>query len=507
MPATPEKSFAFDRRSSGLLLHPTSLPGPAGSGDIGLEAFRFIDFLTSAKQRWWQMLPVSPPGDGDSPYSSYSLFAGSPWLISLDRLPHGLLHKKDLSRPSHRRDHAGWKAFHISRLRTAFDRLRSGAELKRLRDEFEEFRKANRSWLDDYTLFSALKESRSGQSWALWPGDLKLRNPAALRSATAKLHDEMAFHAFVQFLFERQWRALRKYANERGIGLIGDIPIFVAYDSVDVWANSHLFLLDRSRRPTVLSGCPPDAFSADGQLWGHPHYDWRAHARENFAWWIGRFRSMLQRFDAVRIDHFLGFHQFWAVPARAKTARGGRYMPGPRARFFEALHDALGDVPIIAEDLGAITPEALALRDQFDLPGMRVLQFGFGPGGDYHLPHRYTRRSVAYVGTHDNDTATGWYAGLRRRKDAASRTELRKVNAYLQPGVEPLHHAMTRTLMQSVADTVIVQVQDVLGLGGESRMNVPGVARGNWRWRLKPDALTPAVASTLRDLAQVYDRA
>jgi 4-alpha-glucanotransferase len=500
------------RRSSGLLLHPTSLSGAHGAGDLGKSAFDFVDFLAAAGQHWWQMLPVGPPGapPGLSPYSSWSAFAGSPGLISLSKLADdGLLSRRDLAAPAlvHRGDPEAAYRFRESRLRRAF----AAFERDRLwRDDFDRFCKLHHAWLDDFALFAALRRDNDERPWSRWPAGIRLRHRADLLAARARLRHEIRYHEFVQFLFDRQWNSLRTYAHSRGIGLIGDIPIFVALDSADVWANPKLFLLDRTGKPKVVSGCPPDAFCTDGQLWGHPHYDWAAHRRSGFAWWVRRFESMMHRFDAVRIDHFLGFNRAWAVPARARTAREGKWLRGPGDDLFRAVRRAIGKVPVIAEDLGAVTTEAIRLRDRWKFPGMRVMQFGFGEGGGYHLPHNYPRRCVAYTGTHDNDTIHGWFKSLAERNGhpgAPSSAERRKAVRYLDVrDAKQIHWAMIRSAMLSPADLVVFQVQDILGLGAEARMNVPGVAAGQWRWRLDDDALTGSAARRLKDLVHLSDR-
>ena len=510
----PKVKFDFTPRASGILLHPTSLPGPHGSGDVGPKAHAFVDFLAAAGQRWWQMLPVGPPGDppGNSPYSSYSAFAGSAWLISPELLREdGLLGREDLrptkSLNARAVDYVATNRHRGALLRRAFenftrDRARHAA--------LDAYCDRERSWLDDFVVFSALKQAHGGREWLAWPRDVKLRQTAALERARRDLAEEIRFYQFCQYVFDRQWSRLRAHCHANKVGLIGDIPIFVALDSCDVWANPELFLLDASARPKFLSGAPPDDFCPEGQSWGHPQYRWDAHRRSGFAWWIARFESMMRRFDGVRIDHFLGFNRTWGVPRGAKTARRGTWLAGPRKTIFDAVRRALGDVPIIAEDLGAVTPEASALRDACGFPGMRVMQFGFGPGGDFHLPHRYPRHCVAYTGTHDNNTTAGWFAELGKRNGHASssqRAEREKAMRYLKAGAPAaVPWEMIRTVMMSVADTVIVPVQDVLGLGAEARMNVPGTADANWTWRLPPGKLTPALAARLRQLAELYDR-
>ena len=496
--------FSFDQRTCGVLLHPTALPSGAGAGDLGQGAYRFADFLAAAHQRWWQMLPIGPLGrpPGYSPYSSTSAMAGSPWLISLQGLvEEGLLKKTELpdanSLPGALIDYAQVIRTRDPLLRLAYERFvnRWGDD-----EDFAAFRETHRAWLDDFALFSAIKQAYRGKPWDEWEKCLRLRDRAALATARQELAPEVRFCQFVQWIFDRQWQALRSYCHQRGVGLIGDIPIFVAYDSVDVWANRHLFLLDRQGRPTVVTGCPPDAFAAAGQKWNHPQYDWAAHRKEGYAWWLARFEGIARQFDAVRIDHFLGFQRAWHIPATAKDARRGKWVPGPGAPIFTALRQRLPHFPIIAEDLGALTPQAATLRDQFAFPGMRVLQFGFGEGGDMHLPHRHLPRCVAYTGTHDNQTAAGWFKRLPRGSERA------KTLDYLGATPGKIHLDMIRAVMNSVANTAIVPIQDWLGLGDEARVNIPGVDRGNWRWRLAPGMLTPRMASQMKRLAEISDR-
>ena len=506
--------FRFDRRASGLLMHPTSLPGPHGSGDVGPAAHAFIDFLAQARQRWWQMLPVGPPGPppGNGPYGSTSAFAGSVWLISPELLHEdGLLDRSDLTRAPRASEHVvNYPAIYRHRgklLRRAFARFES--DLAR-HDALHAFREREKSWLDDFALFSALRDHHGGRPWLQWPRDVKLRHPDALARARAALISEIRFHEFCQLAFDQQWSRLRSHAHAKNVGLIGDIPIFVALDSCDVWAHTPLFMLDRSGRPKYVSGAPPDDFCPDGQLWGHPQYQWDVHRGTSFAWWVARFASMMRRFDGVRIDHFLGFLRAWAVPAGAKTARRGTWLPGPGGAVFDAVRKELGDVAIIAEDLGVLTPQAAALRDKMRFPGMRVMQFGFGRGGEYHLPHRYPRRAVAYTGTHDNNTTAGWFADLVQRNGhvgSALSAERDKALEYLEANTASrVPWQMIRAAMASVADTVIFPVQDLLALGQEARMNVPGIAAGQWQWRLPAGKLTSALASRLRRMTELYER-
>ena len=507
--ASAAAPFAFDRRASGLLLHVTSLPGPHGSGDLSAEAAKFIDFCRGAGQTLWQMLPVGPPGGppGNSPYSSYSSAAGSPYLVSLVDLAgsYDLLTRRELRAGAGFRDDKvnfrAVRAFRDERLRIAYGRVREGRGPRYLRDAVRAFGEAERAWLGDFALFCALKRKFAEAPWDRWPRPLRERDPAALAAAAEELADEVGFHRFVQFAFDRQWRALHDLAKAAGVALVGDIPIFVIHDSVDVWCDRGLFALDADGRPTHVSGVPPDAFSDDGQRWGHPQYDWAAHRRQGFRWWVRRFERTFRLFDAVRIDHFLGFSRVWSIPARNRTARHGQWVKSPGRELFEALRRGLGEKAVIAEDLGVLTPQAAALRDAFAFPGMRVMQFGFGGGGGdpYHRPHAYPPRCVAYTGTHDSDTVAGWLGRL-------GRADRENALHYAGGGADGFHLAAVRALMASAAETVIFPVQDVLGLDNRARMNVPGVAEGNWGWRLPPGALKAVHAKRLRRLAELTGR-
>jgi len=506
--------FRLDRRAAGLLLHPTSLPGPHGSGDLGHAAREFVDLLAAAGLRWWQMLPIGPPGPGNSPYSAYSALAGSPLLISLDLLAErGLLERRDL-RPdcglrTERVAYPAVRRFRFARLRRAFAGFVHGGGLQTA--AFRRFVARNSGWLDDFALFIAIKDASGNREWLRWPAPLRLRRLPDLARARQRLAAELDFQRFCQFEFARQWAALRRYARRRGVGLIGDIPIFVAHDSADVWAHRELFQLDAGGRPRVVSGVPPDYFSRTGQLWGHPHYRWRRHQATGFAWWMDRFQHAFRQFDAVRIDHFLGFYRCWAVPGRARTARRGRWLRTPGRELFEQLRSRLGRVEIIAEDLGLVTRQATALRDRYGWPGMRVLQFAFGSDqGHYHEPHAYPRRCVVYTGTHDNDTTVGWFRKLGRAGTRpgprAGPDQLERVLRYVGSTGREIHWDMIRLALMSVADLAVVPVQDLLGLDSRARMNRPGTARGNWEWRLPAGALTDALARRLRDLLAAYGR-
>ena len=485
----------LSERSAGLLLHPTSLPGPGENGDLGSRARRFADFLAQAGQRWWQMLPLGQPGYGDSPYSALSAFAGTPALISLERLAEdGLL----TGAPS--RELALQQAF------AAF-RRREGRE----REEFALYCEANREWLDDFALYWAIKRSQRLVQWTRWPAELRDRRPGALEEARRHLRDDLELCRFEQYRFDGDWRALRLYCEQRGIGLIGDVPIFVAHDSADVWQHRELFHLDDRGEPTVIAGVPPDYFSATGQRWGNPLYNWPRLRETGFHWWVERFRAALARFHAIRLDHFIGFVRYWEIPAGEPTAVNGRWMPGPGWPLFQAVHAALGELPLVAENLGAVTPAVERLRRKLRAPGLRILQFAFGtdPQAPLFAPHAYRRNTVAYTGTHDNDTTVGWFndAGGDSRSPAQVEKERRAALRYLgaSDGGE-IHWHMIRALYASVANLVLVPAQDVLGLGSESRMNRPGIATGNWRWRLAEGALTPALAERLHELVQTYGR-
>lgn len=504
-------------RASGVLLHPTSLPGPYGVGDLGPEARVFVDFLAEGAQRWWQMLPVVPIGPGYSPYASPSAFAGNPQILSLEEIVStGLLAKRDIRPPrgltgSRAKFDAAW-AFKEPLLRRAFERF-EGDSGSRDRKSFDEFRGAAEAWLPDYALFEALKTLHGGRPWNEWERSLRLREPGALSRAREAHSGEVRFHEFLQFLFDRQWRALRARANGKGVGLIGDIPIFVARDSADVWANTSVFELDAEGMPLRVAGVPPDYFSATGQLWGNPLYRWEVLRRRGYVWWVLRLRATYARFDAVRIDHFIGFSRFYAIPAGEKTAVNGKYEPGPGADFFEKVLSALGPVSLIAEDLGSVTPEVKALRDQFGFPGMRVLQFAFSPDGESpsYLPHNHVKRAVVYTGTHDNDTTAGWFrtrnhAPTKAAREAAKR-EREFCLRYAASDGKEIHWDLIRLAMGSVADTAVFPMQDLLGLGTDARMNLPGSPAGNWSWRLIAGQASPRVAKRLAELTRTYGRA
>jgi 4-alpha-glucanotransferase len=505
-----EVAVAFTR-ASGLLLHPTSLPGRFGIGDLGKEAYNFVDFLLASGQSLWQVLPLGPTGYGDSPYQCFSALAGNPLLISLERLlDEGLLYNIDFKGVPHfSADRVNFGLVikvKNTLLRKAFDNFKKSRN-NNLRNEFAAFCEQSASWLDDYALFSALKESHSGASWSEWEPELVKRNQDALAAKREELKDPIEAKKFFQFLFFRQWSQLKAYCNEKGIKIIGDIPIFVAYDSVDLWAHPELFKLDKSGKMTVVAGVPPDFFSETGQLWGNPLYNWKRMRMGGYLWWIERLQAMLKLFDIIRLDHFRGFAACWEVPAGDKTAERGRWVHGPGKGFFTTLKGVFGELPIIAEDLGVITPDVEALRDDFKLPGMRVMQFAFNADSkNLHLPHNYIRNMVVYTGTHDNDTTVGWYENIDT-ETPQGKWEKTYCLKYLKSDGEEIHWDFIRAAFASVADTTIIPMQDLLGLDTNGRMNIPASDQGNWNWRLKPKSLTKELAERLRELTEIYGRA
>lgn len=475
-------------RSAGVILHPTSLPGPDGIGDLGPEAFRWVNFLKKTGFGLWQVLPLGPTGYGDSPYQAFSAFAGNPYLISPTLLlDDDLLTAADLSdRPAFAEgkvDYGEAITWKLKILERAFVNFRKRG-LVNFKTEMSQFEADEALWLEDYALFMAIKESQGGKAWSSWPKPLRNREAAALQVFVQDHPEDVKRHIFRQFLFFRQWNALRKYANESGIQIIGDIPIFVAYDSAEVWARPDLFYLDKTGKPTVVAGVPPDYFSPTGQLWGNPLYRWDYHKANGYDWWIERVRSTLKLVDILRVDHFRGFAGYWEVPAQNTTAEVGRWVPGPGRSLFEALEAKLQGLPIIAEDLGDITPDVIELRESLGLPGMKVLQFAFSGDPDHiFLPHNYPEICVAYTGTHDNDTSKGWYQSTsEKEKDFARR--------YLARSGENISWDMIRAVWTSQAVFTIAPMQDFLSLGSEARMNLPGRPHSNWTWRLDPETLS-----------------
>jgi 4-alpha-glucanotransferase len=493
----------YVRREAGILLHVTSLPAPHGIGDLGRDALDFVDFLRAAGQKLWQILPLTPLGHGNSPYASHSAMAGNPLLISLQRLAdEGLLAGQDLAEdhgfPIDRVDYDSVAAFKLAQLRRAHHRFRSEASAEQ-KSEFDTFCGTAASWLEDFSLFMALKDAHHGALWLRWEPELVNRHPEAIDRSRRDLAESVDFHKFVQFQFARQWSALRAHANSHGVRIIGDIPIFVALDSSDVWSHQDLFYLDAHGRPTVVAGVPPDYFSKTGQRWGNPLYRWDTMSEQGYGWWIERIRNTLTQVDIVRIDHFRGFEAYWEIPAENRTAEVGRWVKGPGEAFFRAVEGALGPLPVIAENLGLITPEVEELRLSLGYPGMAVLHFAFdgGPTNPY-LPHNYEKRCVGYTGTHDNDTTVGWF-------NSRTPSERERVRRYMGTDRE-INWDLMRLLSESVADMAVVPLQDVLELGTEARMNMPGQPDGNWGWRLSPDRLTVGHAERLLELSELYGR-
>jgi 4-alpha-glucanotransferase len=492
-----------NERSAGILLHPTSLPGPFGAGDLGPQTLVFLDWLQASGQKLWQVLPLNPPGYGNSPYGCLSSFAGNPLLISPELLaadgliPDGIA-APDL--PADRVDFEAAIAWKESLLRQSFEHFEKQTPVE-LQQDFEQFVEsaANAEWLDDWGLFMALKSVYGGREWTSWDADVALREPAALADARNQFYGEIRYHQYVQWLFFRQWNAVREAAHTRGIRIVGDVPIYVAHDSADAWSHRELFQLDAAGNPAVVAGVPPDYFSADGQRWGNPLYRWDAMAADAFAWWISRIRANLRMVDVVRLDHFRGFAAYWEIDATEPTAKNGRWVAGPGRALFDALRTALGDLPLVAEDLGFITKDVDELRLAARIPGMKILQFAFEETDSPHLPHRYDCHTVVYTGTHDNDTARGWYA-------QASEQERTNARAYLGCAAEQIEWGMIRCAYTSVANTAIIPLQDVLGAGSEARMNRPGEGKGNWAWRFLAGALTARAAKELKELARVAGR-
>lgn len=489
-------------RLAGVLLHPTSLPGSPGGGDLDLTVLEpFLDWVATAGFRLWQILPLGPPAAGDSPYSCFSAFAGNPWLVSPTGLvADGLLDPADLGDgppAGDRVDFVAGPAWRETLLRLAWRRFASRAS-SALAQEFVAFTYAQRGWLDDWALFAVLRRRHAGLPWWEWESDLARRRPGGLARVRGALAEELDFERFVQHCFERQWRAARAAARVRGIRILGDLPIYVALDSAEVWAAPELFDLDRNLHPRSVAGVPPDYFSADGQLWGNPLYRWDVLRDRGFTWWVDRMRRNLAQADLVRLDHFRGFAGFWSVPAKAKTAREGSWQPGPGVALFEALEATLGSLPVIAEDLGEITPDVHELRRAVGLPCMRVLQFGFDPIDCDHAPHRIPEDAALYTGTHDNNTTVGWWQ--------SQGDELReRYRLYTGCSGEAIHHELLRLALTSPARFAIAPMQDLLGLGSAARMNTPGIAEGNWAWRLR-ELPHQDRAATIRSLVEVSGR-
>jgi 4-alpha-glucanotransferase len=494
-------------RSSGILLHPTSFPSRFGVGDLGLEAYRFIDFLKENHQQYWQVLPLGPTGYGNSPYMCYSAMAGNPLLISPEKLlEEGLLAEEDFANlpgfPLEKVDFDQVVPIKIGLLKKACENFRVNATPIQQK-EFAGFCDSKAYWLDNYALFMALKDANNGASWHTWEAQFVKREPEALAQVERRLNGDIFYYKFIQFEFFRQWSDLKNYANMRGIDIIGDIPIYVAHDSADVWAHPDIFCLDEETGVAAqMAGVPPDYFSATGQLWGNPVYNWEELQKQDFKWWVQRFEAMLDYVDIIRIDHFRGFEAYWSVPQGEETAMNGKWVEAPGDAFFEAIRQKLGKLPVLAEDLGVITPEVEALRDKYEFPGMKVLQFAFGsdPGNPF-LPFNYSRNAVVYTGTHDNDTTVGWFN---------SANDYEKQNLLLYLGCispEGVHWDLIRLALSSIANQAIIPLQDVLGLGNEARMNFPSIAEGNWEWRYEAASLTQELGHRLKVLTRLNGRA
>jgi 4-alpha-glucanotransferase len=485
------------QRAAGVLLHPTSLPSRFGIGDLGPCAYRFVDFLEQAGQRWWQVLPIGPTGIGNSPYQPFSSMAGNPLLISLEMLrDEGLLTPEDLEDYPVLSEKAV-EYYRVGRakhklLDIAFGRFR---ETLKNNEAFAFFEQANRDWLNDYALYTALQKVHRGHSWTSWHRPLRTREKAALKQVRSDLHDSWLYQKFIQFQFERQWKALRLYAANKGIGIIGDLPIYVSLDSADVWSHPENFRLNKDGTPSVVAGVPPDIFSKTGQRWGNPLYDWESLKERRYSWWVERLERLFALFDVIRLDHFIGFQRYWEIPAQEKTAVKGRYVPGPGAEFFKSMLKQIPDASFIAEDLGIVTPEVKQLREQFHFPGMNVLQFAFSgdPEENPYLPEKYVPESIVYTGTHDNDTTVGWY------ENGTTNAERQAMKGYIKTSA-PINWEMIRLAFESISNVAIVPMQDVLGLGSEARMNLPGKTDGNWQWRMDKKAISDVVTAHLRQL-------
>ncbi|HEY7751673.1 MAG TPA: 4-alpha-glucanotransferase [Ignavibacteriaceae bacterium] len=495
-------------RSAGILLHPTSLPGKYGIGDLGSEAYKFVDFLKEAGQTLWQVFPLGPTGYGDSPYQCFSAFAGNPLLISFEKLKEdGFLSSSELENVTFsdvkKIDYGKVIEYKKSVLKKAYSNFKNNSH--GLENDFEKFCKAHKGWLNDFALFMACKNYHDGAVWSSWEKGLVQRNKKVLVEWVKKLSDEIQFQRFIQFVFFRQWKSLKEYANKQGIKIIGDMPIFIAYDSADLWANKELFTVDEEGKLTFVAGVPPDYFSATGQLWGNPLYKWDEMEKDDFLWWRNRFSSLLELVDVVRIDHFRGFEAYWKIPGDAKTAEKGKWTKAPGEKLFKSLKKHLGELPILAEDLGVITPPVEALRDQFRFPGMKVLQFAFGTKMEKKfLPHNYVQNCVVYTGTHDNDTTKSYFEKEKLNKGKNDIYEHAQV--YLNYQGDDILSELIRVAYASTANIVIIPLQDILGLGSEARMNFPSTTGGNWTWRFTWDQVNPNLAKHYFGLAHLYER-
>ncbi len=502
------------RRASGILLHPTSLPGPFGIGDLGQSAYDFVDFLVASSQSLWQVLPLGPTGYADSPYQCLSAFAGNPLLISPEKLAlAGLLERSDLERgpdfPCRTVDFHEVIAFKGELLKKAFDKFRASAN-NAIHEKFAQFSEQHDQWLVDYALYRSIKDAHDRAPWFEWPKSLARREPVALAAAASELGHEIEANKFYQYLFFKQWLELKDYCRRSGIRTVGDIPIFVAYDSADVWAHPHLFKLKADGSLRVVAGVPPDYFSSTGQRWGNPIYDWSRLAKDGYRWWIERFRAVFELTDIVRIDHFRGFAACWEIPAAERTAEKGHWVKAPGEQILSAVTQELGALPVIAEDLGVITADVIALRERFGFPGMRIFQFAFRDMENLDLPHNFVPNTVAYTGTHDNDTAIGWFNSQAGAGSTREASQIERERAYcleyLNTDGKEIHWDFIRAVLASVSDTAVIPLQDVLGLDSSARMNTPATSEGNWSWRFAEQDLTPALGARLKRLTEIYGR-
>ena len=496
-------------RSSGILLHITSLPGKYGIGDFGKEAFNFIDFLKQAKQKYWQILPLGITSYGDSPYQCFSAFAGNPYFIDLNYfIENGFLELSDLdSLKALNKEKVEYSKLYIEKykvLKIAYNRFKQIGNL----NELKIYKNKNIDWIENYTLFMAIKNYFNGISWIDWPLKYRIKDKSTIKNAKIELQDEILYHLFLQYFFSKQWNKLKKYANENGIKIIGDIPIFIATDSADTWENPKIFQFDKKNKPRRVAGCPPDIFSDDGQLWGNVLYNWKSLKKNNYNWWIRRVKNCFTLYDVVRIDHFRGFESYWSIPFKNKTAREGRWEKGPGIDFFYSVRSKLGNLNIIAEDLGFLTPEVHKLLKESGYPGMKILEFAFSSKEDSdYLPHKYKKNSVAYTGTHDNQTIIGWYNTLNRDDRTFCNqylTQYLKNNG--SNSTECINWNFIESLWASNSNLVIVPLQDCLGLGDEARMNTPSTLGGNWEWRVKIEDLTDELSKKIKELTIKYNR-
>lgn len=494
------------KRSSGVLMHISSLEGKFGIGSIGEEAYKFVDFLVKAGQKYWQILPLGHTSYGDSPYQCFSAFAGNPHFIDLDILVDDELLSikdyinEDFGASEEKVDYGLIFEKRNKILKTAYKNFKNKKLNRHEAFEYEKFKNENSFWLDDYSDYMAIKETFDLVSWKEWDEDIRNREEKALRKYRKELKDEIEYYKFIQFLFFKQWKELKDYANYNGIEIIGDLPIYVAEDSADMWSNPKMFKVDENNKPKVVAGCPPDAFAITGQLWGNPIYDWEDMDKDNYKWWISRIRESFKLYDMIRIDHFRGFESYWEIPYGDETAVNGKWVKGPGIKLFNAIKKELGDLNIIAEDLGFMTDEVIEFRDETGFPGMKVLQFGFGGEDSTDLPHNYIKNSIAYTGTHDNETIMGWVNTM------ATKEEKEKALAYLNVKNLDDSYDFIRAIWGSVSFLAIATMQDLLNLGSEARMNIPSVLGGNWQWRIKKDQLTDELAKKLKDLTKLYGR-